>query len=282
MTRSELVQTFANLREKWPQAWPGLNVVLDSALRRLGQDPEKASGPRSEAMRACAFEVARRIEAKAPALAKRRSEPAYHNRLHFADVLVALTFLLLQAREGRNSNHPAALRTDALSETEWQTILTVVAHDWQHPGAINQFPTQIESVTVSKLLPVMKKMGVNRQDQEVVARLILKTDPRFVKTSHEAIQSRPFDVADEFCMTVMIQEADILASATAEMGPDLTQQLAQEWRPHSPQMAAQLLTPQGRLNFLKFGAMFSSAPSLSLGLDKMVNLQIKALTAGSF
>ncbi len=72
MTRSELVQTFANLREKWPQAWPGLNVVLDSALRRLGQDPEKASGPRSEAMRACAFEVARRIEAKAPALAKRR------------------------------------------------------------------------------------------------------------------------------------------------------------------------------------------------------------------
>jgi hypothetical protein len=287
MTPPELIQTFVNLREKWPHSWPGLTVVLDGALRRLGQDPEQATHPRAEALRICAFEVAHQIEVQALGVDAQQCEPAYHNRLHFADVLVGLTFLLKQARDVMQapSLKPVAagqLSADALSLAEWQAVLAVVAHDWQHPGTINQFPAQIESFTVAQLRPWMHRLGVAVEDQEVVARLILQTDPRRVKSSHEAMASRPFDLSDELCMGVLIQEADILASATPEMGPALTQQLAQEWQAHSPQMADQLLTTQGRMNFLKFGALFSSPPSQALGFDKMTAQQIQALTAGSF
>ena len=276
MTLSELIQTFTNLRESWPGNWPGLAKVLDSALRQLGQDPQKSSSPRIEALRQCAFEVAQIIDEKSEQSAAAQTEPPYHNRLHFADVLVGLTCLLLQMRPSVK-----VLRSDALSVAEWRAILAVVAHDWQHPGAINQFPAQIESFTVAQLRPLMHQAGLDVEDQEVVARLILQTDPRCVKTSHEGILSRPFDLSDERCMAVLIQEADILASASVEIGPSLTQQLAMEWQPHTPQMAAQLLTPTGRLNFLKFGALFSSPASRTLGLDKMVAQQIQALSAAS-
>ena len=286
MLLSELIQTFVNLRQTWPQNWPGLPTVLASALRRLGQDPALAVDARAEALRVCAFEVAQIIESQSVDPAKKQAEPTYHNRLHFADVLVGLTALLLQTPErtqqkAAQSWETAEKRADALTLPEWRAILTVIAHDWQHPGTINQFPAQIESFTVAQLRPMMHRSGVAVEDQDVVAQLILNTDPRCVKDAHAAIQNQPFDLSHLACMTVLIQEADILASATPQIGPGLTEQLALEWQAHSPEMAASLRTPQGRLNFLRFGALFNSAPSLRLGLDKMVSEQIQALTAGS-
>lgn len=272
MDLTYLETTLKNLRDKWPDQWPGLSVVLNSSLKQLGFDSQVKMPARQQALHNCIFSVIDAIEKDGTKRAKRQQEPRYHNRLHFADTVVALTVMLLNLRKiaGRSLH-------DQPNHSEWLALLIMISHDFLHNGQINQFRSEIESMTVKALEPHMKKHKVNAKDQAIISNIILKTDPAFVAESHQHIEGMTFDIADPRCLLVLIQECDILASSLPDTGKSLTQQLSEEWADIAPDRSMALLPPAGRLFFLKRMALFSSPASRSLRIQQNINRQIAAI-----
>jgi hypothetical protein len=272
MDLAYLETTLQNLREKWPTNWPGLAVVLNSSLKKLGFIEALKLPPRQKALHDCIFSVVNAIEKDGVLRAKSQQEPRYHNRLHFADTVVALTVMLLNLRKvsGRSLNQQ-------LSHAEWLAMLIMVSHDFLHNGQINQFRSEIEALSVKALVPLMKKHKVSAKDQALISAIILKTDPAFVAESHQQIEDQAFDLSDHKCLLVLIQECDILASALPETGKTLTQQLSEEWADVAPDKSLALLPPAGRLFFLKRMALFSSPASQALGIQRSIDRQIAAI-----
>ncbi len=249
MDLTYLETTLQNLREKWPNNWPGLAVVLNSSLKKLGFDDSIKMPARHRSLHDCIFSVVKAIEKDGVQRAKRQQEPRYHNRLHFADTVVALTVMLLHLRKfsGRSMNE--------------------------------QFRSEIEAMSVKALVPHMKKHQVSARDQALISAIILKTDPAFVAESHQLIEGQAFDLSDPKCLLVLIQECDILASSLPKTGKTLTQQLSEEWADVSPDKSLALLPPAGRLFFLKRMALFSSPASQALEIQRNIDHQIAAIEA---
>lgn len=269
-----LIASLKNLRDKWPDGWPGLDLVVRNALAQLGHTKQTRLTPRHQALHDCIFSVIQAIERDGVKRAAKQAEPAYHNRLHFSDTVVSLCVLLCNER--MISGRPSSA---ALSHAEWLGMLTMVSHDFMHNGRVNAFRSEIETLTVQALLPHMSRHRVHEEDQALISSLILKTDPAFVAESHQAIQGLPFDIADPRCMLVLIQESDILASTLPATGGGLTKQLSREWSTVAPKLSQSLLPPEGRLMFLKHAALFSSPASLRLGVQAIIDQQIEALQA---
>jgi hypothetical protein len=268
-----LEATLNNLRAQWPHAWPGMALVVRNALAQLGWHDDAPLAPRDRALHDCMFSVIAAIEADGQHRAAHHQEPQYHNRLHFADAVVSLTVLLATERQiaGRR---PADAPP---SHAEWLGMLTVVSHDFLHNGQINQFRSEIETLSVQALTPYMKQHKVHKDDQALIGSMILKTDPAFVAESHQSIAGLPFDVSDPRCLLVLIQECDILASSLPATGVSLTQQLSDEWAKVAPDRSQSLLTSKGRLFFLKHMALFSSPSSRLLGIQATIDQQIAQL-----
>jgi hypothetical protein len=265
-----LQASLMNLRQYWPDRWPGLWVVYQGCLARLGHtDPHK--GHPTTAVLKCAKALAQWLERDGERRRLDGTEPQYHNRLHVADTLVGLT-LLLEAQRS-----PGSPRSTAVHRHENLAMLAMLAHDLLHAGGINQYPAEIETRSVRALVPLMQRHGMRPQDQDLVIHLILKTDLQSVRASHALIAHRRFSVEDVDCLTVLVQEADVLASTLACTGEELTRSLAQEWVRSHPDMAASLVTVQGRLRFLEHVALFSSPASHLLGVPAMRQIQIDAL-----
>jgi hypothetical protein len=267
-----LETTLKNLRQAWPHQWPGLDVVVRSSLKKMGHTEAIKLSPRTQAVHDCIFSVAAAIEKDGQRRAALAREPAYHNRLHFADTVVSLCILLCTARKlaGRKTTEP-------LSHAEWLGMLAMVSHDFLHTGRINRFPSEIESLTVQALAPHMARSKIHKDDRSFINALILKTDPVFVSESHQHMAELTFDVANPHCMLVLLQESDILASALAETGESLTRHLAQEWASIAPLRSKALLKREGRLFFLKHVALFTSPASLQLGIQSVIDDQIARL-----
>lgn len=266
MTLQDLQTTFGNLRQAWPQGWPGLGRVLDSCLARLG-------APASAPVVACMHELADMIEADGQSRRARGAEPAYHNRLHMADTLVGLTVLLLESRRdeaARGAARPA-------SRGELLALLAMLGHDYLHDGSINRSPGELELRSADALVPVMQRHGLAAADRALVRELILRTDPSGVAASHQKLVGRRFATTDPDCLAVLVQEADILASSLPVPGLELTRSLAEEWERVDPPRARQVLTDAGRLGFLRFAALFSSPASERLGLNRLRQEQLAAL-----
>lgn len=272
MDLTYLETTLQNLRDKWPDQWPGLGVVFESSLRQLGFDANVKMTPRNVALRNCTLSVIQAIEKDGTARALKHQEPRYHNRLHFADTVVALTVMLLNLR--KIAKRPL---NEQPNHAEWLALLIMMSHDFLHNGQINQFRSEIEGLSVKALVPHMKKHKISQKDQALISGIILKTDPAFVTESHQAIQGLPFDLADPRCLLVLIQECDILASSLPETGKSLTQQLSEEWADIAPDRSLALLPPAGRVFFLKRMALFSSPASRALRIQQNINQQLAAI-----
>ena len=272
MDLTYLETTLQNLRDKWPDQWPGLAVVFNSSLNQLGFDAKVKLPARQQALHDCIFSVIEAIEKDGTKRAKRQQEPRYHNRLHFADTVVALTVMLMNLRKIAGQS-----LQEQPNHSEWLALLIMISHDFLHNGQINQFRSEIESMTVKALVPHMKKHKVSAKDQAIISSIILKTDPAFVAESHQQIEGMTFDIADPRCLLVLIQECDILASSLPVTGKTLTQQLSEEWADIAPDRSMALLPPAGRLFFLKRMALFSSPASRSLRIQQNINQQIAAI-----
>lgn len=259
-----------NLRERWPEAWPGLPLIFERCMAQLGYDMQPHD-PRLRAVASCAHETASWLEREGARAHRRGLEPQYHNRLHMADTLVCMT-LLLQAQRITQGSGTAQTRRH-----EWLAMLAMLAHDLLHDGSINQYPAQLESRSAEALQPLMQRHGMPVEDQRVVRHLILKTDPLCVRQAHAQVTDRPFVVDDVDCLAVLVEEADILASTLAVTSMELTRSLSQEWEHSNPSMAPVLLTLMGRLRFLEYGALFSSPASRWMGIQQARQSEIAAL-----
>ena len=269
MTLDDLTQTFANLRQAWRSDWPGLPQVVQACLSQLGFHGQHLP-VRFQHIHACLQTLSVLMEQEGRALADQHQEPPYHNRLHTADTLVALTTLLLQSRGFEKSKRLA----QTPSAREWIGLLAMLGHDFRHPGQINRFTHDIESASVAHLRPIMNQCGVSRSDQQSIATLILFTDPTQVAALHQKWREQGhFDLANLECLAILLEEADILASCLPSSGPALGESLKQEWLRIPFAAAHSVATAAGRRGFLT-AARFSSPASLSLAIPQSVAEQL--------
>jgi len=257
-----LIQTLSHLRKAWPTDWPGLPVVLTSCMRQLWP----SSLPREHdtaALLNAALVMANRIES----ITKTASyEPQYHNRLHTADALVSVC-CMLQAL--RNTGHHVP--------NEWAAclLLAVTSHDALHPGGANSYLQEFEQQSVQLLTHMSQESGVSAHWLNIAAHLILHTDPTLVAANHDKVSQKPFVMNLDWAV-VLMNEADILASATEEFGTLLGKALANEWQARDHPLHHVVGSDAGRLHFLS-SLRFSTPASETFHLPQSLSQQIKQL-----
>ena len=258
-TLHELSLSLRNLRKTWPHAWPGLPLVFDRASQQLGLGSARKGTVVSRWL-AFGRAVSEHVEQDGIQRQAAGHEPAYHNRLHIADTLVCMTYLLKTsaALNVPGARHPAVMA---------MALCIMVGHDFLHPGGSNAQPGEFEARAVQDLQPLMADAGLTFEDRQILAYCIMATDPTRVKGVHLQVRTRPYDLRQADCLTVLVQEADIMASTLPETSAGLTRSLSIEWAPKKPAAAEALLLPQNRLLFLEHAALFSSPAASCLGLD---------------
>lgn len=257
-----LCQTLTNLRSRWPHDWPGLPVVLNACLAHRWPDALPSSRE-ATVMLDTALAMAEHMEI----LARTSSyEPHYHNRLHTADALVSLSWLL-KALDAKGFEVP----------DDWAAclLLSVTSHDVLHPGGANSRLQEFELQSVERLKRIASFHGVSAHWLDTASFLILHTDPTLVAANHNKVKHCPFVMNQDWAV-VLMNEADILASATQTFGPKLGNALASEWQVRQHPLHSVVGTDAGRLQFLS-SLRFSTPASMALHLPTEVAQQIAAL-----
>lgn len=268
-TLAGLAISLRNLRRPWPQGWPGLPLVFQRAWQQLDLGRPRP-GSRTHAWQVFGHSICAHIEQDGAQRHARHAEPAYHNRLHMADTLVSMTYLLKAAV---HAQVPGA----ASAQLAARALAIMASHDFLHPGGSNSQPAEFETRAVQDLQPWMHRAGLCEEDRQDLAYCILATDPSRVKAFHLDVRSRPFDLRQRDCLAVLVQEADILASTLPQTQEGLTQALSREWASTRPEAAGQLLLPENRLLFLEHAALFSSPAARLLGLDRVKVRQVSQI-----
>lgn len=265
-TLLQLNAALQNLRRPWPSSWPGLPLVFERAWQQL--EPGLAH-PAARPLALVKFgqAVVRQVEIDGAQRHAQGAEPAYHNRLHVADTLVCMTYLIQACRA-------LDIHGAHLASTAALALAIMAGHDFLHPGGSNSTPSEFEARAVADLQPLMDAARLKQADRDVLSHCILATDPTRVKSFHLEVRSRAFDLGQRDCLAVLVQEADILASTLPKTQQSLTHALSREWAPSQPDAAERLLLPQNRLLFLEHAALFSSPAAKMLGLDKVKGRQM--------
>ena len=257
------IATLHNLRTKWPNAWPGLPVVLNACIQRLWPHKRPEVGSTSHKLLQAALAMASHMEQVAQ---ETNYEPLYHNRLHTADALTAIC-LLIQALQKKN----------IVVDDEWAAafLFAVISHDVLHPGGANGFVQEFEQRSAHEMRDIANGLNIDAVWTDRVSELILHTDPTLVGANHDRVKDTHFEMNLDWAC-VLINEADILASATSIYGPELGQALAQEWALKNHPLHQVVGTPQGRLQFLS-SLRFSSPAAERFGMANHVAEQITSL-----
>lgn len=252
-----LVSSYAFLRHSWHTDWIGLPQLIKYCseylkLEASGEDEEVGS------LLAVALCIASQIESE-KGCGIDTPEPFYHNRLHFADSLTTITLQCgLEIQNGIKPN-PA-----------WQAALLLIAvsHDFRHSGQVNRHSSEIESASVSYLIPIMKSMKLDDAWIGRICDVILRSDFSLVKENHSRVNGRAFQWDNEWA-AVLLDEADIMASASEEFGPALSNSLSTEWQAINFAPYATVATESGRRQFLSTIQFSSySGRMLSAGILK--------------
>jgi hypothetical protein len=257
-----LCQTLTNLRSRWPHNWPGLPVVLNACMAHRLSD-SLPSSLKAVAMLDTAMAMAEHMEALARSSTY---EPHYHNRLHTADAMVSLCWLLQALK---NKGHQVS--------DDWTAclLLAVTSHDVLHPGGANKYLQEFELQSVELLKRMATRHGVSVEWLDTASHLILHTDPTLVAANHDKVKHHPFVMNQDWAV-VLMNEADILASATATFGPQLGNALASEWQVRQHPLHPLVGTDAGRLQFLS-SLRFSTPASMALHLPQEVAQQVAGL-----
>ncbi len=233
-----LLSSYAYLRHSWQTDWLGLPKVLEYCAEYLKLSTNSEDKDVHTLLKT-AFAIAELIENE-KGCGTGTPEPCYHNRLHFADSLTTITLQCgLELENGASPN------------TAWQAALLLIAvgHDFRHSGSVNRHVSDIESASVNFLIPVMTSMGVDEIWIERICAVILRSDFSLVKENHLRVDGRSFLWDNEWA-TVLLNEADVMASASADFGPMLSNALALEWKAINFPPYATVATESGRRHFL--------------------------------
>jgi len=256
-----LHQDCRRLRAHWPDRWPGLPHILSLCQRSLGLDTVADNA--NVSLNQFAQSVAQDMERPAAGLAP---EPAYHNRLHTADVLLVLTNML----------HMLNVPSGQPEVKTWASALlaAAVAHDHRHPGGVNRVAFEFEQASWQGVMPFAQHLPVVWREQ--IEAWILGTDVPTVAGNHQRVAGQAFVWSAPWGQ-VLLNEADIFVSATAEFGPGLSDALAREWEQAGFAGHASVATAAGRAQFLR-SVFFSSPAALALGIQAQVQQQLQSLT----
>lgn len=245
------------LRADWPSRWPGLPHILARCLQALALDVR--TDETLCALNRFALAVARDSELQ---VTHRLPEPAYHNRLHTADVLLVLTAML----------HLLGTPQAGAADKAWASALlaAAVSHDYQHPGGVNQSALEIERASWQGVMPLA--LSLPWVWRERVKTWILGTDPLCVPDNHARVAGQTFAWTAAW-LQVLLNEADIFISATAEFGAGMGAALSREWQLAAMPGYAHVATPAGRMQFLR-SVRFSSPAAHALGIAAQVQAQL--------
>ena len=277
--RACLDASLAYLRQSWDgqrprpggsgdgeAGWVGLPFLLDACTKFLEIGGAAASDS-SVKLIAVARQVATQIEAEG-GRGVDSAEPGYHNRLHFSDSLTTIT---LQA--AIESQRPGVDSDSGDADWKAALVLIALAHDFRHPGRVNSARAEIEQQSFEALKPYLQQHAVPALWVERIGAVILRSDFSMVADNHQRVAGQPFSWCTDWA-TVLLNEADIMASASPVFGPRLSQALAAEWELIGFEAYRAVATPQGRSAFLR-SIEFSSHSAGVLGAAQRVRLQLE-------
>lgn len=261
-----LESSYGFLRASWTGNWLGMPFVLIECLRFLNLQENNLSEA-GRGMLAAAKSVAYEIEKHAQNLSG-LEEPKYHNRLHFADALTSMSVQL---------SILVALKKEANQDWMACALLTCIAHDFFHPGKVNLVESEIERQSVNFLKPILKSHSVPDEWRKIIDTVIVRSDFAVVHQNHAHVAGKAFEWNLKW-LCVLLNEADVMASASAKFGPELGESLAQEWRLIDFPLHSSVASLEGRKNFLK-QLIFSSPSSLVLGLGERISEEILSINS---
>lgn len=261
-----LESSYGFLRASWTGNWLGMPFVLIECLRFLNLQENNLSEA-GRGMLAAAKSVAYEIEKHAENLSD-LEEPKYHNRLHFADALTSMSVQL---------SILVALKKEANQDWMACALLTCIAHDFFHPGKVNLVESEIEKQSVNFLKPILKSHSVPYEWRKIIDTVIVRSDFAVVHQNHAHVAGKAFEWNLKW-LCVLLNEADVMASASAKFGPELGKSLAQEWRLIDFPLHSSVASLEGRKNFLK-QLIFSSPSSLVLGLGERISEEVLSINS---
>ena len=258
-----LEDSYGFLRESWQGNWLGMPVVLQECLIFLNIQKNNYSINTKNILKA-ADHIAVEIERHNNHI--KYIEPKYHNRLHFADALTSMSIQLsILGKLGNEFNQ------------EWIAcaLLTCIAHDFMHTGNINQHESEIEKQSFNCLKPILTINSVPDEWQKIIETAIVRSDFAIVHHNHAQVTGQNFEWNLKW-LCVLLNEADVMASASAKYGPQLGESLAQEWQLIGFKQHTHVASLESRKSFLK-NLLFSSPASLVLGLRERISDEIRAI-----
>lgn len=207
-----------------------------------------------------------------------RNEPGYHNRHHFKDVCTSLTLLLNQ-----KVTLVEHLQYWEFQPTDyWTLLLCAIGHDYGHDGSVNSSPYQLEKQSVERIkisLGALQQHTINIDSlMAKIEPMVLSTDPSNLRGLLSTFSSSQISPNKIDCLSMLLVEADLLASTLPKSGLLLGQQLAIEWETANPKAALVVATPQGRINFLEH-IRFVSPYAITLGMEDIRQQSINQLKA---
>ncbi len=259
-----LDHAWMSLRASWPHHWVGLPKVMQECIEFLDfRDSELTSDVKK--MLSAALEVSESFERmylNAPHI----HEPNYHNRLHTADVTVAMSLQMLIETEQFHSRKP-----------EWMAagLLAAVVHDFEHPGRINIKPAEIEKKSLAAVMPILEKHHTPLMWIDRIKYAVERSDFSMMRANHLRVENQTFEWSQDW-LTILLNEADIMASCVSEFSEDLSLALSEEWKLIDYPAYKTIATKAGRLNFLQ-NVIFSSRSSDVLNVNNRINQKINAI-----
>ena len=205
-------------------------------------------------------------------------EPSYHNQNHFKDVCLSMTLLL----RAQTEIVPLLAQSSPwkFSDQEaWILLLCAVCHDLGHDGSVNKHPFDLEKKSVRLVQNFLEKSSLTLfEGKEIISAIepiILATDPRYLPTLLDKIISEDNLQRSDYLSMLMI-EADLLASALPNKGKILGERLSEEWQLTNPEAAVSVKTDKGRLYFLEH-IRFISPQSHALGIEDIRKASINSI-----
>jgi hypothetical protein len=145
---------------------------------------------------------------------------------------------------------------------------------------MNQTPFQLEKSSIEKarifLSEGSHESGFIRALGDKMEPIILATDPSFFNTLVAKFTEPSAKPAKTDCMSMLLVEADLLASALPKRGKALGKLLGQEWESSNPKAAAAVASDQGRLKFLEY-IRFISPYAIMLKMEDIRHQSIEEL-----
>ncbi|QWE25199.1 hypothetical protein FD977_02755 [Polynucleobacter sp. AP-Elch-400A-B2] len=148
------------------------------------------------------------VESKGSHQEKLGTEPAYHNRQHFADTILAMGFYLQDLKN--------------LSDVQkLLLLLTMLCHDFGHVGAANK--SSLDHSQEEETIRLLRNTPVNQLQSdyfELIAKLIRGTEQSYLAQNRANYINHPENL--EFLMQSLVNDADISPSFIDSLCPQLS------------------------------------------------------------